>query len=237
MKKNKLIKLTFLGFIFSQVTFAQVEGLWTVEKVTVGKETKTPVAKWTQINQDGTFQSGNGWVQNSEGTWKYSNGEFFVQEMNALEDFGAFKVKDLSQEKMIWERLEEGDLVRVIWKKTEKKPKSPADFMIGLWDLTRVENENKDITILFDPENKYYVFMRWDRIYVTRNSEGQKETGYWYINAHRPEFVMISHQTEQALQSWLLSFENEKMIWKGNSEVNRNQIFVFERLNTFPKND
>ena len=42
-----------------------------MKEVTVGVEIMTPTAKWTRINEDGTFQSGNGWMQNAEGTWTF----------------------------------------------------------------------------------------------------------------------------------------------------------------------
>lgn len=50
---------------------AQATGLWEVTKVIVGQEEMTPVAKWTQINKDGTFETGNGWLQNGNGTWTF----------------------------------------------------------------------------------------------------------------------------------------------------------------------
>ena len=38
----------------------------------MGEMELTPIAKWTQINSDGSYESGNGWLKNSEGQWTFS---------------------------------------------------------------------------------------------------------------------------------------------------------------------
>ena len=70
-------------------------GFWRVDKVEVGQETMTPVAKWFRINQDGTYQSGNGWLQNSVGTWTFDKAKnlYVPTEKNGIVDlFGGFEV-------------------------------------------------------------------------------------------------------------------------------------------------
>ena len=44
-----------------------IHGLWLVEKVEVGENSMTPVARWTKFNADRTQTSGNGWLQHSNG--------------------------------------------------------------------------------------------------------------------------------------------------------------------------
>jgi hypothetical protein len=66
-------------------------------------------------------------------------------------------------------------------------------MLFRLWDLSEVTKNGKVETSVSDPDNKYYIFIRWDRVYVKRNVEGQKTGGYWHINAHRPELTLLPH--------------------------------------------
>ena len=74
----------------------QIGGFWEVETVQVGDRDVTPVAKWFQINEDGTYQAGNGWMQNDEGTWAYDeqNQTYAPTSKNGLiDEFGAFSLQ------------------------------------------------------------------------------------------------------------------------------------------------
>jgi hypothetical protein len=141
-----------------------VTGLWEVTNVTAGSHSITPVAKWTRINPGGTFQSGNGWRQNSEGTWSYDDktAQFSPKETNGIEEgYGPFTVsfKDSS---MLWKREEDGMQVTVTWKKIDQLPMAPADMAAGLWDLIAASDNGKNVLSSYDPDNKYYIFIRWD---------------------------------------------------------------------------
>lgn len=132
----------------------------------------TPVAKWTIIDDDHTYRSGNGWLQNSVGTWTYDDKvrQFLPTGINGLKDeFGSFKVS-FSNENMMWEREEDGMKVQITMERINEMPMSDADKLIGLWDLTQANNNGETITPNFDPENKQYLFIRWDRIYRERTS-------------------------------------------------------------------
>ena len=48
-------------------------GFWEIEEVRVGAEIMTPIAKWTRVNTDGTYETGNGWSQSSRGQWFYDD--------------------------------------------------------------------------------------------------------------------------------------------------------------------
>ncbi len=74
--------------LFGISVHAQVEGIWEIRKVTVGDQTMTPVSKWTRINSDFIYQSGNGWLQNSEGNWTFdkSLNQFLPIEKNGIVD-------------------------------------------------------------------------------------------------------------------------------------------------------
>ena len=68
IKVNYLLCLIFLLLITTPSKAQSITGLWGIDKVEVGIEELTPVAKWVRINENGTYQMGNGWLQNSEGT-------------------------------------------------------------------------------------------------------------------------------------------------------------------------
>ncbi|MDX1940466.1 MAG: hypothetical protein SFU99_07935 [Saprospiraceae bacterium] len=178
----KSILFTYFLISLHINVIAQIEGLWIVKKVLVGNEVMTPVAKWVQLEAGGTQLSGNGWLQHTSGTWNYDTSTselLLISEPGPEDEFGAFKIKYQGQE-MTWERI-------------EALPRSPADEMQGIWDLVKVVNNNADIIKQYDPDNKIYIFIRWDRIYVERTAEGERITGFWYINAHRPDLQLISH--------------------------------------------
>lgn len=216
--------LSFLiAFCFASFSgFAQVEGLWLVESVSMGEQSMTPVAKWTRINPDQSYQSGNGWLQNSAGTWAFdkSRSTFLpIASVGQEDPFGPFSV-NFQAGKMVWVRMEEEAEVKVVWKPIDVLPKAPADKLIGLW---KVENGNDDETL----------FLRWDKIYV-RTVNGQRSTGYWFMNAHRPELELIPHGEYSASRKWMVSFEGEEMRWKGNGPENDEVESSFSRLRAFP---
>jgi hypothetical protein len=198
----------------------------------------TPVAKWTHIKADGTYESGNGWLKNSEGTWTYDEAgqSFLPKETNGLIDlYGAFKV-GFEGKKMKWMRTEEGQEVTITLARIHEIPKSPADKVQGLWGLDQAMDNGKDFTQTYDPHNKRYLFLRWDRMYMQRTADGTRQSGYWQMNAHKPEMTYISREGEQNPVSWKVSFmNNKKMTLTGISDSNKGLTLIYNRLNSFPK--
>lgn len=235
----KKITLTLL-LLFIQYTISysqEVIGLWEIKKVEVGDKIVTPISKWTKINADGSYQSGNGWVQNSEGKWNYDeNGKSFSpKETNGIKDmFGEFAV-DFKGGKMLWQRDENGEKVKVTLGRIQKMPKSTADMMVGLWDVTEITEDNISIMKSFDPKNKHYLFIRWDRVYVERTPSGDKSSGYWHINGHNPEITLISHSNDKAQERWIVSVSDTEMYLIGHSDTNKNRKITYARINEFPK--
>jgi len=237
--------LLFLWLILFSVSCSSgdksIEGLWLMSHVSVGDQEMTPVAKWTRINDDGTYESGNGWLKSSHGTWTYNDSErtFLPSETNGLLDpYGAFEVSLLSGEttkEMIWSREEEGILVEVTLTPIDELPKAPADRIQGLWDLAEVQENNEIVTDQIDPENNRYIFIRWDRIYVERTSEGERQTGYWHMNGHSSEVTLLSHNSDESPQTWRVSFtDDQTLLMSGISDSNRNMKITFTRLDQFP---
>jgi hypothetical protein len=214
-----------------------IVGFWEFELVKVGTETMTPVAKWTKINTDNTYQVGNGWVQNGEGTWTYDKQKRLYQpkEKNGITDeAGPFKVS-FKGDKMIWEREEEGMPVVVTLRKTTQMPMSTSDQLKGLWDLTKATLNGTDIISQLDPENKHYLFVRWDRVYMERTPQGERAYGYWHIDGHKPELTLISHTEGKTMERWRVDVNHTILTLVGISEGNKDRELVYQRINVFPE--
>ena len=106
MKKELNSLVAFALILISFSTYAQEEtviGFWEVEVVEVGEENMTPVAKWFKINTDGTYQAGNGWLQNGQGNWNYDAENKIYSSTDSLDiadEFGGFSVS-FHNEKMV----------------------------------------------------------------------------------------------------------------------------------------
>jgi len=223
-------------FLAAQSVAQDIVGLWEVIEVTVGGKVMTPVAKWTRLNEDGTFQSGNGWLQNSAGIWSYDakNTTFTLMELHGLPDsFGGFKIS-FDYDRMIWERMEDTDQVIVKLKKIAALPESTADRLVGLWDLKEMTRNGKSEKSAYDPNDKYYIHIRWDRMYVERATDGSKTYGYWHINAHRPELTLI-RKDGKSTESWTVEVEGKILKLSGISETNKSVQMGFTRINEFPE--
>lgn len=236
--KMKKILITSIMLLSVQLLNAQsLIGFWEVKKVMVGNKTMTPVAKWLKINEDNTFQSGNGWLQNGIGSWQYDSKTKVItpETKNGIEEgFGGFTVS-FEGEKMIWKRQEEGMAVTVTHERILEMPQAPADQIVGLWDLIDVQESGKSVIDAIDPDNQQYLHIRWDRIYRERTAEGGRSSGYWHMHGHRAEVTLLSHQQGKPVESWTVSASDAKLILEGISDTNRGKIMTFKRLAEFPK--
>ena len=237
MKTTVRLIVTLL-FLNSLTIYSQdLVGFWEIKKVIVGGKTMTPVAKWTKINKDGSYQSGNGWLQNAEGTWTYNkkNNLYSPTETNGLiDEFGPFTV-ELRDNTMTWLREEEGRIVTVSLEKIEKMPTATADELVGLWNLTLVTKNDEDSTSSFDPDNKHYMYFGWDRMYRERTPQGKRATGYWHINGHRPEVTLLNHDKNKPAESWKVEVSATKLKLIGISNTNKNKEMTYQRIHQFPK--
>ena len=235
--KNAFLFLLIAVTLYQSCHAQTVIGFWEVTEVTVGKEVKTPVAKWTKINLDGSYQSGNGWLQNSEGTWNFENStrSYTPAETNGIIDpYGPFKVSFKNQN-MIWEREEDGSPVIVTLRKAAALPRSTADKLVGVWDLANLTKNNSSEIEEYDPDDKHYIFIRWDRIYVERTPTGSRATGFWHIDGHKPEVTFISHDESQKHERWHVEVKDQELKMTGISETNKNVEKVYRRIKDFPK--
>lgn len=238
---NKAQLVTLLLFIFnSSLANAQKErliGLWEVLEVRedIGSRTITPVAKWARINSDGTFQSGNGWLQNSSGNWAFEEQSKTLTVIDPLavkDEFGGFKVT-FENELMFWEREEEGMMVKVTLQPIESIPMAISDYLQGAWHLTEITKNGTPIKDEFDSNNTHRMLIRWDRIYVSIDPEGTRSTGYWHIHGHRPEITFLSHVEGKQPERWRVEVTESQLVMTGISEEIKMIQCVYQRKNTF----
>lgn len=229
------INLMLLAFTsYSQKS--KIIGLWEAVNVNVGENNMTPVAKWFELKQDGSFNSGNGWLRNSAGSWEYDaeTNTFSAYDSLGIDDpAGSFTVS-FDKEHMYWEREEEGMNVKVTLKAIQELPKSPADYLRGIWDLEQINDGEESIADAFDPEDKHYLFFRWDRILIDNTAEGERKTAYWHINGHKAEITILPHQEEANPESWRIEVDKNSLVMQGISESNKEIKRVYKRRRTFP---
>jgi len=209
--------IIFLFFVFSSE--AQFTGLWQVEKVTVGNNAMTPVAKWFLFTDDLKSYSGNGGIQNSKGTYSFDKkkSEFLFYDSSGIADeFGPFTV-EFYPSKMTWTRSENGENVEVFLLQTDEKPEAPWDKITGNWLLASDESKS--------------IYFFWDGGYRARNGLlGENQFGIWQINGHRPELKLASDQGDKNDSSWDIFFEDGKMIWVERQNENPQKL-IFKRNN------
>ena len=214
-------------------------GFWGFKEVKVGDENMTPVAKWVRINKDNTFVGGNGWLQNSAGTWTYDSKTRAYRpretQGTVIDDEGGAFTVNTQGDIMTWEREEEGMKVKVTLQKITQMPKSTADEMVGLWDLSRITKGGQDVTSSFDPDNKQYVFFRWDRVFMERTPQNERQYALWHINGHKPEVTIINHDKTKANETWHISVVGTELRMRGISDSNKDVEMVFSRISKFPQ--
>ncbi|MBI1184720.1 hypothetical protein GC194_10635 [bacterium] len=237
MEKALKSAVLFLFIIQTNFGYAQKRrliGLWEVQSVVVGSEEMTPVAKWTRINSDGTFQSGNGWLQNSLGTWEYNNStKVFtaVDSFGFVDEFGGFHVS-FTNGYMIWEREEDGMKVLVTLQPIQNLPIAPADYLVGMWELVDDSDARQPIINELDSLECYKLFVRWDRVFIYYGIDGNKLTGYWHINGHRPELTFLPHNNAVEPESWIIDVNSKMLIISGISKSNQSIVRKYKRVNT-----
>ncbi len=235
---SKTFYLTAILLLNSLISLGQqVIGFWEITEVKMGSQTMTPVAKWTKINKDGTYQSGNGWLQNAEGTWTFDRKKslFSPKETNGLiDEFGPFTV-EFTDNGMNWLREEEGTIVTVTLKRINSLPKGPADEVVGLWNLISVTKAGMLPKLNDEVNGTQNIFIRWDRIYISRSSQGARETGYWHMHGHKPEITLLPHDKNGTAETWRIEITESVLSLTGISDSNKDEKIVYYRLHRFPK--
>jgi hypothetical protein len=241
MKTKMFFLSCFLGvgLIFLALPgFAQeIIGLWKADKVTIGDRVIQPDAKWTNIHEDGSFQTGNGWLQNAEGTWKYdaTTQEFLpIENMGIHDTFGPYQVS-FQNGRMIWEREEEGSLVRLHWEPIPTLPKSAADLVTGLWTPTSMSRNGNASQIADTQEQRHFLLLRWDRNYIERKPGGENYRGYWHINGRGSELTFLDPNQYRRPEIWRISVSEKELIMSGMSDSNSGVEVHYQRIDSLPE--
>lgn len=212
-------------------------GQWEMTLVTVGSDTMTPVAKWIDLSPAGSFRGGNGGLQHEEGRYNFDpeKNTLLLKIANGiLDSFGPFLVTR-EEDKMHWQREEEGQMVTVYLRKVTQLPKGTADKVVGLWKLKDVIRNGKSIMDDIDPDRQHHMYVRWDRIYVGRDTNGTRISGYWHVHAHRPELTLLPHEEGEGPSSWMAEIQDNQLILNGHSDRHQATQRIYTRLNTFPR--
>ena len=212
----------------------KIEGLWQVEKVEVGKEEMTPVARWVRFNADFSQEAGNGWLQHSIGTYDFnlSSNQLSIENTNGFEDTNEpFSVR-LEDEKMQWSRQEEGQNVIVHLKRADKLPMSPGNQLMGVWQLKKVTKDDQDISTTMNPDGKRFLFLKWDRLFNIQNTPEGRLSGVYRIHGHKSKLELTYFGDDCIREYW--DFEISDTTLKLIS-VNTTAEIVkeYERIRTF----
>ena len=214
----------------------KMTGLWVVENVTVGTQNLTPQARWVRFQKDHTQTSGNGWQQHSIGTWSVDQQTDKLSIVNSngyKDDYGPFQVK-LDKSNMYWQREEDGVQVEVHLKKTTELPQTPGDKLLGIWKLRKVTEAGQDKTAAYNPGGNRYLFIRWDKIFVIRNSPEGTIQGIYHTDGHHPEMEMLFTSPSRDDQKWAISVTTDELTLtspEGSPEVK----MEYQRIDYFPQ--
>lgn len=232
MKTTRSIVLTLL-FSFMLLSCEEKNefvGMWQVEKVQMGENEMTPIARWMQFNEDGTQTSGNGWLQHSYGTWKLNNDQLSVLDENGINsNTDPFSV-EVNQDQMTWKRVEDGQEVTVMLKRVQKMPQSGGNKVKGLWKLVKATDDGNDITAILNPNQKSMLHLRWDNTYVQHNMPNEKNYGVYKIHGHKPEIQMVNYGNESKFSFWSFSFEGSKLTLVSTDQKS---VMEFERITNY----
>ncbi len=216
--------LFLLCLLFSNCNSSKkLIGLWQVEKVIIGENEMTPVARWTRFNKDQSQISGNGWLQHSIGSWNIdpkTNALSIINTNGIADDFEGF-TWTIKEKKMIWERKEEGQKVKVILKQVKQIPTAPGNHLFGLWQ--QVNGDQKAL----------YHF-RWDNIVIKQNKAESKKYGSFRIHGHKNELECIFFTEPLKTERWTFKIKNDKMIEFIPLGGEAQSSISFKRINQFP---
>ena len=121
MKKHKRFLLIIAVSCFicfackkQEIKESAIDGLWLIEKVKVGKDEMTPIARWVQFRKDSTQTSGNGWLKHSYGTWSLNKTNHLkIINTNGLIDNADPFLVNIHENVMTWKRKEDNQNVQV----------------------------------------------------------------------------------------------------------------------------
>jgi hypothetical protein len=233
---RSFLKILALVFVTTPLIYAQpVTGLWKLSSAEFGSGKTTPVDKWIRINPNGTFQSGDGWRETAEGRWCYNEktGEFFPIMNDGTTDVYQPVIVSFEDSSMVWQSIEGISRGTIAWTRLDNLPLSPAEMIIGSWDLTSAQNNGDDVLAYYDPDNKYYIFIKKDGNYIEQTATGEQRSGLWHMKSDKSELAMIAQDNPS--ERWSVEVSGNSLKLLGLSDKNKMMILGFTRINKFPE--
>lgn len=225
------IKLAFVVFLLgvSSSAFGQMEGLWVVTKITMGEKDVTPSAKWFNFQGNDRLTSGNGWIQHTVGTWSLDGDKLFLTNENGYnETYDPFIVRQ-ENKKMIWQKEEEGQELRIFLERANDLPESHIDKIQGLWDFDTAERQGRNVSREFDPEDNVFLWIRWDRRFLYENHPDKMNFGHWFIDPHKNEIRLMTEDSH--MERWSFEVSPNRLTLTADS----GETLTFNRITEFPK--
>jgi len=234
MKIKLILSLIIIVAFLSCEKPTTIEGLWIVKSVVVGDKEMTPNARWTRFNSDQTQESGNGRFQHSYGTWKLNpeTNELSIENSNGLDDVNEPFVVSISQNDMIWERIEQGKKIKVNLVRSSNLPETFGDKILGLWKLERVIGNGSYFEQSDKKETNDFIFFRWDKRFVLKSEKG-RINGVYNVHGHKPEVELIPYGDQFKRDFWKIRFEKDHITLK-LLNTNKNVTRKFRRIHKFP---
>ena len=225
IQHSKLASLFFFLILLSSCSVERkLEGLWLIEKVQVGEEEMTPIARWTRINKDHTQSSGNGWLQHTIGSWQYNaqSKEIALESTFGIKDeYGGFQV-DFEEDKMIWTRKEDGHKVIVQLTKINELPIAPANLLIGVWKQLNTQENLED-----------YLFIRWSHIVVKGKVGEGRQFGMYKTHPHTNEIEIIYFGDELEQEKWKYRLKDKNTLYL--ESLDDSKLLSFQRIDYIPR--
>lgn len=207
-------------------------GLWTAQSVRVGEDVMTPEAKWSNIAADSTFTSGNGWLQNSAGTWTYDEEtkQILTNSKQDIEGQTPFTVS-FDGDVMVWEREEQGQTVIVRWVSIDELPMRANDMLVGVWDLVEYKSNSDADVSTYDKDGLHYIFFSWDGRYRIRHVNGEMERGTYWVHPHRRELRLYPWEGESRVIE-VSTMPDHLIIMKNDPE--NPEVKTYDRIMRIP---
>lgn len=222
-------------FLIASTQAQDISGLWVIDRVSVGNQNMTPVARWTRFSSDSTYASGNGWHQNSVGSYHFDPTTEKLSMQNAFgvrDEFEPFSVT-LTGNEMVWSRNENGAGVTVLLLRTDSLPMAPADFLLGVWKLQHVSNSDSENQEEADKDETSYFHFRPDGLYHRINPDGDRESGYWHVNGHRPELTLLPQSEKKKETKWTVSVNSKSLVLEKDAANDQTERH-FTRVHSLP---
>lgn len=211
---------------------SSIHGLWVVNNVSFDKNSTTPVSRWIRFHEDGTQESGNGWLQHSYGKWNITQNKLSITDENGLKDNAGSFAFSILKESMTWKRIEEGKEVTITLIRAKNIPQSEGNKLFGLWKLTDAKNKNQDIFTKMNPKNNFTLFLRWDQVFVEQNLPNPTRTGIFKVHAQKPEIQLVNYGPNPQFSFWSFDVSSSNLrLTSSNGETVLEFTRIYEFLN------